>query len=177
MPLLYYQTRLFLSLNTDVLLVEYEFNRAEFQSLPDSEREDWFYADATASLRTGLEQRAYTKITLVGKSLGTLALGHLLTSEPSLGEAKAIWLTPLLKNEKLQRQIAKTTQPSLFVIGTKDPHYETSSLEKLKARPHARVVTLEGADHSLEVEGNASHSIRLLERITRETEVFEVNKP
>jgi hypothetical protein len=47
MPLLYYQTGLFLwSLGADVLWVEYAYNRAAFQSMPDSEQKNWFNARA-----------------------------------------------------------------------------------------------------------------------------------
>jgi hypothetical protein len=52
MPLLYYQTGLFLwSLNADVLWVEYAYNRADFQSMPDSERKNSFNVDVTASCK------------------------------------------------------------------------------------------------------------------------------
>lgn len=173
MPLLYYQTELFLwSLGADVLWVEYAYDRADFQSAPDSEQKNWFNADVTASCRAGLEQRAYSKVTLSGKSLGTLALGHLLTSEPALSHAQAIWLTPLLKDEKLREEIGKARQRSLLVIGTKDAHYDAARLEELKTLPHVKIVVLAGADHSLEVEGDVSNSIRFMDQVIQEIERF-----
>ncbi len=173
MPLLYYQTGLFLwSLGADVLWVEYSYNRADFQSLPDSEQKNWFNADVTASFKAGLEQRAYSKVTLSGKSLGTLALGQLLTSEPSLSHAQAIWLTPLLKDQKLRGEIRKARQRSLLLIGTKDVHYDAACLEEMKTLPHVRTVVLEGADHSLEVEGDVSNSIKLMDQVILEIERF-----
>jgi predicted alpha/beta-hydrolase family hydrolase len=172
MPLLYYQTKLFLSLGADVLWVEYGYNRADFKSMPDSEQKKWFNADVTASCKTGLEQRAYSKVTLGGKSLGTVALGHLLTSELALSHAQAIWLTPLLKDEKLRGEIRKARQRSLLVIGTKDAHYDAARLEELKTLPHVRTVVLEGADHSLEVEGDVSNSIRLIDQVIQEIKRF-----
>lgn len=173
MPLLYYQTGLFLwSLGADVLWVEYAYNRADFQSMPDSEQKNWFNADVTASCKAGLEQRAYSKVTLSGKSLGTLALGHLLTLEPALSHAQAIWLTPLLKDEELRGEIRKARQRSLLLIGTKDAHYDAASLEELKTLPHVRTVVLGGADHSLEVEGNLPNSIRLMNQVIQEIQRF-----
>ena len=174
MPLLYYQTKLFLSLGSDVLWVEYAYNRRpDFQSLPDCEQKNWFYADVRGSCKAGLEQRAYSKVTLSGKSLGTLALGHLLTSEPALSShAQAIWLTPLLKDEKLRTEIRKARQRSLLVIGTKDAHYDAASVEELKNLPHMTTVVPEGADHSLEAEGNVSNSIRLMNRVIEEIQRF-----
>jgi pimeloyl-ACP methyl ester carboxylesterase len=172
MPLLYYQTKLFLSLGADVLWVEYAYNRGDFQSMPDSERKDWFGADVIASCKAGLEQRAYWKVTLSGKSLGTLALGHLLTSETGLSHAQAIWLTPLLKDQKLRGDIRKVNQRSLLVIGTKDANYDAASLEEMKTLPHVRTVVLEGADHSLEIEDNLPISIRLMNQVIQEIQRF-----
>jgi len=173
MPLLYYQTKLFLSLGLDVLWVEYAYNRRpDFQSLPNSERKNWVYADVRGSCKAGLEQRAYSNVTLSGKSLGTLVLGHLLISETALSHAQAIWLTPLLKDEKLRTEIRKARQRSLLVIGTKDAHYDAASLEELKNLPHMATVVLEGADHSLEVEDNVSNSIRLMDQVIQEIKRF-----
>ena len=173
MPLLYYQTKLFLSLGLDVLWVEYAYNRRpDFQSLPNSERKNWVYADVRGSCKAGLEQRAYSNVTLSGKSLGTLVLGHLLISETALSHAQAIWLTPLLKDEKLRTEIRKARQRSLLVIGTKDAHYDAASLEELKNLPHMTSVVLEGADHSLEVEGNVSNSIKLMDQVIQEIKRF-----
>lgn len=79
MPLLYYPTRLLLGAGADVLQVEYAYlGQAAFRALPDDEQERRFFADVEAALRTGAAQRAYGRLTLVGKSLGTLAMGHLL---------------------------------------------------------------------------------------------------
>jgi hypothetical protein len=173
MPLLYYQTGLFLwSLGADVLWVEYRYDRADFKSLPNSEQETWFHADITASCKAGLEQRAYSKVTLSGKSLGTLALGHLLTSEPGLSHARAIWLTPLLKDEKLREEIRKARQRSLLVIGTKDANYDAARIEEMKTLPHIRTVVLEEADHSLEIEGNLPNSIGLMDQVIQEIQRF-----
>lgn len=173
MPLLYYETGLFLwSLGADVLWVEYAYNQADFKSMPEGKRKDWFNADVTASCKAGLEQRAYSKVTLSGKSLGTLALGHLLTSESELRHAQAIWLTPLLKDEKLRGEIRKVRQRSLLVIGTKDAHYNGIALEEMRTLPQVRIVALEGADHSLEVEGDVSKSIGLIGKVIKEIERF-----
>jgi pimeloyl-ACP methyl ester carboxylesterase len=173
MPLLYYETGLFLwSLGADVLWVEYAYNQADFKSMPEGKRKDWFNADVTASCKAGLEQRAYSNVTLSGKSLGTLALGHLLTSEPALSHAQAIWLTPLLKDQKLRAEIRQAKQRSLLLIGTKDAHYDAAYLEEMKTLPHAKTVVLEGADHSLEIEGDVSNSIRLIEQVIQEIQRF-----
>jgi predicted alpha/beta-hydrolase family hydrolase len=173
MPLLYYQTKLFLSIGADVLCVEYAYiGRTDFQSLPDSEQENWFHADVTSSCRIGLAQRAYSKVTLSGKSLGTLAVGHLLTSEPMLSHATAIWLTPVLKDEKLRIQIPRTKQRCLLIIGTRDQYYDVAYMESLKIHPHMKTVILEGADHSLEIKDDLSSSIKIMDQVIQEIERF-----
>lgn len=99
MPLLYYPARLLLALGADVLQVEYAYNlRTDFQALPNSERLQWLFTDA-AACSAALTQYTYEQVTLIGKSIGTLAMGHLLTTEPRL--AQAVWLTPLLRNDRL----------------------------------------------------------------------------
>ena len=48
----------------------------------------------------------YERVVLIGKSLGTLAMGHLLTMADPPPNVGAVWLTPLLSNERLRQQIS-----------------------------------------------------------------------
>src|SRR5262245_25536830 len=83
LPLLYYPARQLTARGADVLRVEYTYNRRpDFAALSAADQAEWLRADTTAACRVGLAQRAYRQITLVGKSLGTLAMGQLLTTEP-----------------------------------------------------------------------------------------------
>ena len=60
--------------------VEYAYNKhPNFHTLPEVERDRWLLADTTAAWRAGLGQRIYERVVLIGKSLGTLAMGHVLT--------------------------------------------------------------------------------------------------
>ncbi len=119
MPLLYYPARLLLGLGADVLRIEYAYDRrADFQAFADTERDRWFFTDVTAACHAVLAQRAYRRVTLIGKSIGTLAMGRLLTTDPALAQAQAIWLTPLLTHTGLRAQIRQCRAHSLFVIGT-----------------------------------------------------------
>jgi len=174
MPLLYYLTRLFLGLGADVLCVEYQYSRrTDFQDLSEDEQKRWLLSDVTAACQIALA-RPYRLVTLVGKSLGTLALGHLLTKEPQLAHSQAIWLTPLLKDEVLRAQLRETSQHSLLVIGTSDKQYDPSFLEELKAQSNVRTAILERADHSLEIKGQLSNSIKLMGDLMHEIELFVV---
>ena len=173
MPLLYYPARILLAMGTDVLQVEYIYNlRADFQALPGSEQQQWLSSDASAATSTALAQQSYKKVTLIGKSIGTVAMGHLLTTEPKLAQAQAVWLTPLLRNEKLRTQIKQGGQHSLFVIGTADPHYNPTHLDEVKQATKGEAVVIEGADHSLEIKGEIIKSLKAMEQVIDAMKAF-----
>jgi pimeloyl-ACP methyl ester carboxylesterase len=76
--------------------------------------------DTVAAYRALLERRPYQRLTLIGKSLGTLAMGELLTTARLEMPAQAIWLPPLWRDQELREQLRQVRAPSLFVIGTRD---------------------------------------------------------
>jgi predicted alpha/beta-hydrolase family hydrolase len=163
LPLLYYPARLLAARGADVLRVEYAYNRRpDFAALANAGQAEWLYADTAAACRAGLAQRAYRQITLVGKSLGTLAMGHLLTAQPELAGARAVWLTPLLRLDHLRAQIAQWSGPSLFVIGTADPHYDQTALAEVQAATNGAAVVVADADHSLEIAGDVVRSLQAM---------------
>ena len=166
MPLFYYTELHLLHRGWDVLRVEYAYTkRPEFQRLPAQERASWLFTDATAAYRAGLTQRDYTGMAMVGKSLGTLAMGHLLTMEEPAMPMRAVWLTPLLGQERLRQQIVRFAGPSLFVIGTADSHYDPALLEDMRLATGGEAVVIDGADHGMDIAGDPVASVRALERI------------
>src|SRR5437764_5532593 len=103
MPLLYYPSRLLLARGADVLRVEYAYQlRADFKAAIAAEQERRVVADVTAACQAVLSQRAYEQVTFVAKSLGTLALGPVLTADARLARAHAVWLTPLLRIDHMR---------------------------------------------------------------------------
>jgi predicted alpha/beta-hydrolase family hydrolase len=173
MPFLYYPTRLLLARGAEVLWVEYAYSRREdFQALSPSEQERWLLADVTAACRAAIGQHRSEQVLLIGKSLGTIAMGHLLTTEPMVAHARAIWLTPLLRNDRLRAQIQRSGHRSLFVIGTADPHYHAAYLAEVQAATRGETVIIEGGDHSLEVGGDVFASLQAVEQVLRAMEAF-----
>ncbi len=173
MPLLYYPLRLLVSSGADVLRVEYAYNvRPGFSQLSRAEQLNWLWADCGAACSAALAQRPYQQVTLVGKSLGTLAMGQLLTTDTRLARARAVWLTPLLRDDGLRAQIRSWGQPSLFVIGTADPNYDPDYLAEVKEATRGEVVVIDGADHSLEINGDVLQSLRFLEEVMRAVQAF-----
>jgi predicted alpha/beta-hydrolase family hydrolase len=166
MPLFYYAENLLLDRGWDVLRVEYAYNtRPEYQALPEPERDRWLLEDATAAWRAALDQRTYERVVLIGKSLGTLAMGHLLTAPDSPSTVGAIWLTPLLSEERLRQQIRGYGGPSLFVIGTADPHFDPVVLEEMQVATIGEAVVVKNADHGMDIPGDPIASVRALERV------------
>jgi len=173
MPLLYYPTRLLLDQGADVLWVEYAYNkRSGFQTLSSSEQERWLRTDVNAACRAVLTQRSYQQVTVIGKSLGTVAMGDLLTTEAMFAHAQAIWLTPLLRHDRLREQIQRSGHRSLFVIGTADPHYHATYLDNVRAATRGDTVVIEGADHSLEISGDVLQSLTVMEQVLRAIQTF-----
>jgi predicted alpha/beta-hydrolase family hydrolase len=166
MPLFYYAENLLLERGWDVLRVEYAYNeRLEFQNLPKPEQNRWLLTDTTAAWRAGLGQRTYERVVLIGKSLGTLAMGHLLTLPDPHPTVGAVWLTPLLTQERLRQQIQQYGGPSLFVIGTADPHFDPVLLEKMQVATIGEAVVVKNADHGMDIPGDPIASIRAVERV------------
>lgn len=161
MPPLYYAARLLLEGGADLLRVEYDYPRVGLMQASPGEQERWLAEDVTAAAHGGLAQRAYEKVTLVGKSLGTLAMGHLL-ADPRFQSATCIWLTPLLTVDKLRAQIEEARPRSLLVIGTADRFYQPDLLEELVSVTGGRSLVLAGVNHGLEIPGDIPGSLEVL---------------
>lgn len=165
-PLLYYPTSMLLSSGADVLLVEYTYDLVtEWKSLDSRAHKRWLFADSSAAFQTACKQRSYKRITLVGKSLGTQAMGHVLASEPTTRHARAIWLTPILTDPELREQLTNSVNPSLLIIGSADDYYDGQLLERLRGRGGMEVLVVPEADHVLEAGGGALRSIEILKSV------------
>jgi len=102
---------------------------------------------------------------LAGKSIGTLALGHLLETHENLRNAKTIWLTPLIKNPELMEQMLTYMKDAIMVIGTSDSQYDLDLIDRLNANTFLGGIVVYGANHSLEIEGDVTKSLRVLMQI------------
>lgn len=173
MPLLYYPALIMLDMGSDMLRLEYEYNRRQaFMELPGEERKKWLLTDVTNASYHVLKKGPYKDITIIGKSIGTRAMGYLLKEEDDFKQARAIWLTPVLRSETLREQIKECEQTSLFVIGTADPHYDQTYLDKIQRARKGEVLVIEGADHSLEIKGDILASLGIMERVIRTIQAF-----
>jgi hypothetical protein len=172
MPAFYY-TQNMLESSADLLRVEYAYGPAtSFKSIADIEQFAPLFADATAAWNAVRNNKPYQTVTLIGKSLGTMAVGHLLAVDQSIPETQVIWLTPLLRSERLFRQIQAFRGRSLIVIGTEDPHYDPEILASFRKTPGAEVMTIDGADHGLDIPGDITGSVEAMQTIVAAIERF-----
>jgi hypothetical protein len=173
MPLLYYPAKIMLGVGADVLRLEYEYSRREeFMALAGAERKRWLLDDVRAACDAVFAARPYRRVTLIGKSLGTRAMAHLVASYARCAAATAVWLTPLVRSDSLRREIGVWAGRSLFVIGTADPHYDAAFLDEVVKATGGERLVVDGADHSLEIEGDLPRSLDVLGQVVRAVEAF-----
>jgi hypothetical protein len=171
MPPLHYAGRVLFEQGADVLSVDYTYYRTDFTKQPQNEQDQWISSDVLAACNAGLSQHPYEKITLVGKSLGTIAMGHLL-AEARFRKATCIWMTPILSADWLCSRIEQVQPRSLFIIGTADQFYQPEVLKNLEQATKGHTLVLEGVNHGLQVPGDISKSLLALNQIVQACQEF-----
>lgn len=171
MPPMHYTRRILLEQGADTLSVDYVYYRTNFMKQPQNEQDRWLSTDVMAACSKVLSQHSYEKITLVGKSLGTLAMGHLL-ADRRFQQADCIWLTPLLTVDWLGSRIQQIYPRSLFIIGTADQFYQPDILKQLEKVTNGRSLILEDVNHALEIDGDIQRSLEALSKITQTIQEF-----
>jgi len=166
MPLLHYSIETILASGINVLTVDYDYsNNSEFMKQSQTTKSNWLIEDIEGALSVITEEENQKVVCLTGKSLGTLALGHLLETYDNLRDVKTIWLTPLIKNPELLEQMLAYMKDAVMVIGTKDPHYDRDIVDRLNASTQLSGIIIDGANHSLEIDGDVTQSLRVLMQI------------
>ena len=168
---LYYAGRILLDQGADLLRIEYTYYRTDFSNQPQSEQDKWISSDVSAVCKVALSQRSYEKITLIGKSMGTIAMAQLL-GDPRFQSATCVWLTPLLTMDWLCSRIEQIHPRSLFVIGTADQFYTPDILKRLEHSTGGQSVALEGVNHALEIPGDIPKSLTVLNQIVQALQEF-----
>ncbi len=168
---LYYAARILLEQGADVLRAEYTYYETDYVKASDGEQYEWLAKDAAAVGNAGLGLRAYQTITLLGKSLGTLAMGQLL-GDRRFQAASCIWFTPILTDERLVERIEEVKPRSLFIMGTADNYYKPDVLKELVEATQGRLTVIEGANHGLEIPASIPDSLAALNRIVKDLQEF-----
>jgi pimeloyl-ACP methyl ester carboxylesterase len=170
MPLFYYIQMMGLDAGIDVLRVETAYNRdPDFAAATDDEQVEWVTTDAKAAWHAALARTEYLAAVIVGKSLGTLAMSGLLDERTARNLTfHSVWLTPLLSETIVRQAIRWIGGRALVVIGDADPYYDPEILAQLN-ETGVQVVAILGADHGMNLPGDAVGSVRVLERVTAAT--------
>ena len=166
MPLLYYPTQLFLQHQADVLQVRADYTRPDYQAASAEGQAQRLSEDTRAAWEAGKAQGSYDKFVLLGKSIGTVALAHLISS--GLGaSATSIWLTPLLYRPQVVDAALRIQGPALFVAGRTDPAFDPQAMERICQATGARALLFDDANHSLEIPSGPLDSLKIMADILR----------
>jgi len=114
--------------------------------------------------RAGLARTEGARRVVVGKSLASAAAGAVADEG-----VPAVWLTPLLAEPEIAAGLRRAAAPTLVVGGTADALWDGEVARTLDA---VKVLELDGADHSLEIPGDAAASARLLGEVAETIDGF-----
>lgn len=172
-PLMYYAAKYFMDKQSDLFRVDYNyasndaFKRANYDKL-----REWVRTDVIACLNVVFNKKKYKKITIVCKSIGTLALAETLPYFIDLQKAEIIWLTPLCHKENVAHAIATCNNKSLLIIGTDDHCYDEQHIKQIKENSQVKCVVIPEADHSLEINNDIGQTISVMKKVTDEMSAF-----
>ncbi len=152
MPLLYYSIGVLLETGHSVLSLDTRYSgEEEFMTISDEERTKWMIKDAEAVFDAVQNLDGFTLSVLVGKSLGTIQMSHLVQTYSEVQKCKIVWMTPLLKQDWIVNQMIAHQGESLVVIGTSDPHYNDDTLAKIVGSGRSELMAIMHGNHSLDV--------------------------
>ncbi|MYL57209.1 alpha/beta hydrolase [Virgibacillus halodenitrificans] len=170
-PLLHYSAGVFLQKDFDVLQINYQYNNNFYDDFTMEEISEATKFDVKTVLNDVLANKTYENFYLIGKSLGTIAMGYELDRE-CFENAKVIWLTPLIQREDVFRAMLRSKNRSLCIIGDKDPCYSEERYSKLIESPNVTSVLIPNVNHGLEYDGNTVESIDVLKGVIAKVEQF-----
>lgn len=173
MPVLYYATRITWLYGYDTLCVDANYSEDPlYLAMSDKERSDLANAEAEAACAAATKAHSHKQLLLIGKSLGTFTMLHVLESQSQAAEAKCVWLTPLLTNDYFCDHVLRLSPSSLFIIGDKDPYFSGERLDQLARSTRGQALVVPGATHDLEVDGDIFASIEGLSRMMQALSSF-----
>ena len=170
-PLFHYASSLFLESSVDVLKINYPYNDTFYDDFSWEELSRAINHDVSAVLDRVLPDKGYRQYILLAKSIGTLSMESILGKNDA-HETKAIWVTPLLKEERVADLLADSRQQTLCIIGEKDPHYRPEQFERIKQNPFVTTRLISDMHHGLEREGHILESIDMLKSIMMDIRDF-----
>lgn len=170
-PLFHYSTGVFLNKGFDVLHVNYDYTSEESNSMSLDEHITQITEDVKAVLDRVFENHSYENHTLIGKSIGTIALSSIVDRE-EFSQAKFVWLTPLLQLDIVFNKMNESLPSGLYIIGDKDPCYILERYEQICTKENMSCILIPGTEHSLNYAENPIESIDVLKSVITEISNF-----
>ena len=168
-PLFHYSTGVFLQKSYDILLVNYQYKNKVYADF--TEISEAIKLDVRTVFDDVLSNKTYENFYLIGKSLGTIAMGSEL-NRGRFKNAKAIWLTPLIQRDDVLDAMVKSKNKGLCIIGDKDSCYSEERYSKILENPNITSKLIPNVNHNLEYDENIVESIDLLKSVIVEIEQF-----
>jgi hypothetical protein len=174
MPLFYYTKQVLLEMGWDVFALDY--GHSDVIVRKDLVLGNKFLENFEEAAQVVLADSKYARVALISKSLSTRCVIESLSKTESplskLADVRAVWLTPLWKDETFGELILKCPRPGLHIIGTKDKSYSETLEQGIKGMPNTTVVSIDGADQRLDVEGSISKSLEAIEQTVESIRKF-----
>ncbi|MDR7071439.1 alpha/beta hydrolase [Fictibacillus barbaricus] len=170
-PVLHYSTGVFLRKDYDVLHVNYQYAKEDYDAFSNEELVEFVKRDVPKVMEEVLKHSTYDSFYLIAKSFGNYAIENLLKNE-DLKEAKVIWLTPLLVKEAVFQFMMNSLHKGLCIIGDNDWAYEAELLNQLKQNENIEFFVLPDVNHSLEYDHSVIESVDVLKTVTEKINQF-----
>ncbi len=146
-PLLSGVSQLLSQRGDSVLELSFGYAKDEhFAALPESAQIEAIEQDGATILNWALEAFAPKKLTLAGKSLGTISMGGMAGRQMPAG-TRALWLTPSLTGTSLLARMKTFGHDALSVIGSEDVSAEITRSEEYRQIAGLTNVEVPGMDH------------------------------
>ena len=113
----------------------------------------------------------WDRVVFVAKSLGTGVLAR-IGPQLDVPNPSAIWLTPLFRNATDRNGAIAAGWPALLVAGTSDFAHDDAGFDQVTAALHAKTLLIDGADHGLEIPGDAAATASAMRRLVDATLAF-----
>lgn len=162
-PALYYATLLLLEKKYDIIQIHYS-SIDDLLRLPLEEIPELIFQMVNTVIEEVTSNHQYSEYVFIGKSIGTMPIVLEYMNQERFNDSKWIILTPSLKIDRMAYSLLNSKQIAYIAIGDADPHFNFAAIEKLKQKQF-QLDIFPKANHSLNIDGNVSASIKVIERI------------
>lgn len=169
-PALYYPTNLYLNKSYDVLSLDYDFKRFNYEG----DRAVFLKAMGVFIFQKINADFTQSKIHLIAKSIGTniIAESYYLIDENLKDRIqKIVLLTPAWNQSIVMEKLLPLGNKSFHVIGTADKLYN-KDFENVLSGKNIDFLTISNADHGLDIEGNVEQSLIELKKLVSAIQNF-----